>query len=106
VVAGLVPPTAGRVRLEGPLPAPGWVPQHPTVLPATVLEARGCPRARTSTDWIVLWTSRIDDVAGPAGGERGEVGRATALPARRQLAVPGAEGAPADDMLSRGAAAP
>ena len=38
VVAGLVPPTAGRVRLEGPLPAPGWVPQHPTVLPATVLE--------------------------------------------------------------------
>jgi ATP-binding cassette, subfamily C, bacterial CydD len=38
VVAGLVPPTAGRVRLEGPPPAPGWVPQHPTVLPATVLE--------------------------------------------------------------------
>jgi ABC-type transport system involved in cytochrome bd biosynthesis fused ATPase/permease subunit len=38
VVAGLVPPTAGRVHLEGPLPAPGWVPQHPTVVPATVLE--------------------------------------------------------------------
>jgi ABC-type transport system involved in cytochrome bd biosynthesis fused ATPase/permease subunit len=38
VVAGLVPPTAGRVRLEGPSPAPGWVPQHPAVLPATVLE--------------------------------------------------------------------
>ncbi len=38
VVAGLVPPTAGRVRLEGPLPALGWVPQHPTVLSATVLE--------------------------------------------------------------------
>jgi ABC-type transport system involved in cytochrome bd biosynthesis fused ATPase/permease subunit len=44
VVAGLVPPTAGRSRLEGPnvvagrLPALGWVPQHPTVLAATVLD--------------------------------------------------------------------
>jgi ABC-type transport system involved in cytochrome bd biosynthesis fused ATPase/permease subunit len=47
VVAGLVAPSAGRCRhesLEGPgLPAGhrsalGWVPQHPTVLPATVLD--------------------------------------------------------------------
>jgi hypothetical protein len=29
---------AGRVRLEGARPALGWVPQHPAVLPATVLE--------------------------------------------------------------------
>ena len=38
VVAGLVPPTAGRVRPESPRPALGWVPQHPTVLAATVLD--------------------------------------------------------------------
>ncbi|MGH3229483.1 MAG: ATP-binding cassette domain-containing protein [Streptosporangiaceae bacterium] len=38
VVAGLVPPTAGRVRLADPGPALGWVPQHPTILPATVLD--------------------------------------------------------------------
>ncbi len=38
VVAGLVRPTAGRVRLEGARPALGWVPQRPAVLPATVLE--------------------------------------------------------------------
>jgi ATP-binding cassette, subfamily C, bacterial CydD len=42
VVAGLVPPTAGQARLAGPdrhgPPALGWVPQHPTVLPATVLD--------------------------------------------------------------------
>jgi ATP-binding cassette, subfamily C, bacterial CydD len=42
VVAGLVPPTTGQARISGPgldrLPALGWVPQHPTVLPATVLD--------------------------------------------------------------------
>jgi ABC-type transport system involved in cytochrome bd biosynthesis fused ATPase/permease subunit len=44
VVAGLVPPSAGRSHLEGPglaaggLPALGWVPQHPTVLAATVFD--------------------------------------------------------------------
>jgi ABC-type transport system involved in cytochrome bd biosynthesis fused ATPase/permease subunit len=47
VAAGLVVPSAGRCRLEGMegpcLPAGhrsalGWVPQHPTVLPATVLD--------------------------------------------------------------------
>jgi ABC-type transport system involved in cytochrome bd biosynthesis fused ATPase/permease subunit len=56
VVAGLTAPSAGHVRLEtrglpyplGPTAAPeraagrapvlGWVPQHPTVLPATVLD--------------------------------------------------------------------
>jgi ATP-binding cassette subfamily C protein CydD len=44
VVAGLVPPSAGRSHLAGPdlaaggLPALGWVPQHPTVLAATVFE--------------------------------------------------------------------
>jgi ATP-binding cassette subfamily C protein CydD len=47
VVAGLVPPTAGRVRLEGRVPALGWVPQHPAILPATVLDniALGRPGA-------------------------------------------------------------
>src|SRR6202012_6186514 len=38
VVAGLVPPTAGRGGLEGPLCAPGWGPQPPTVLPLTAPE--------------------------------------------------------------------
>jgi ABC-type transport system involved in cytochrome bd biosynthesis fused ATPase/permease subunit len=44
VVAGLVPPSAGKSRLEGPnlvagrLPALGSVPQHPTVVAATVLD--------------------------------------------------------------------
>ena len=44
VVAGLVPVSAGRSRLESPdlvagrLPALGWVPQHPTVLAGTVLD--------------------------------------------------------------------
>jgi len=47
VVAGLVAPSAGRCRRDGlrdPCsaaglrPALGWVPQHPTVLPATVLD--------------------------------------------------------------------
>ncbi len=44
VVAGLVTPSAGQSRLEGPglapgrRPALGWVPQHPTVLAATVLD--------------------------------------------------------------------
>jgi len=44
VVAGLVAPTTGSARLVGPAgagggrPALAWVPQHPTVLPATVLD--------------------------------------------------------------------
>jgi ABC-type transport system involved in cytochrome bd biosynthesis fused ATPase/permease subunit len=44
VVAGLVIPTAGQARLEGRelaagrRPALAWVPQHPTVLAATVLD--------------------------------------------------------------------
>jgi ATP-binding cassette subfamily C protein CydD len=44
VVAGLVAPSSGRAWLDGPdlvagrLPALGWVPQHPTVLAATVLD--------------------------------------------------------------------
>ena len=42
VIAGLVPASSGRVRLEGPAAgrprALGWVPQCPTVLPATVLD--------------------------------------------------------------------
>jgi len=47
VVSGLVAPSAGRCRRDGlqdPCsaaglgPALGWVPQHPTVLPATVLD--------------------------------------------------------------------
>jgi ABC-type transport system involved in cytochrome bd biosynthesis fused ATPase/permease subunit len=44
VVAGLIPVSAGRSRLEAPdlvagrLPALGWVPQHPTVLAGTVLD--------------------------------------------------------------------
>jgi ABC-type transport system involved in cytochrome bd biosynthesis fused ATPase/permease subunit len=47
VVAGLVTPSAGRCRhgglrdpcsAAGPRPALGWVPQHPAVLPATVLD--------------------------------------------------------------------
>jgi ABC-type transport system involved in cytochrome bd biosynthesis fused ATPase/permease subunit len=47
VVAGLVTPSAGRCRYgglrdpcsaAGPRSALGWVPQHPTVLPATVLD--------------------------------------------------------------------
>ena len=44
VVAGLIPVSAGRSRLESPelaagcLPALGWVPQHPTVLAGTVLD--------------------------------------------------------------------
>lgn len=44
VAAGLAAPTAGQARLEAPgtgvgrRPALGWVPQHPTVLAATVLE--------------------------------------------------------------------
>jgi ATP-binding cassette, subfamily C, bacterial CydD len=49
VTAGLVPPSSGRVRLEGPAagcpPALGWVPQHPTVLPATVLDNISLGRA-------------------------------------------------------------
>jgi ABC-type transport system involved in cytochrome bd biosynthesis fused ATPase/permease subunit len=47
VAAGLVAPSAGRCRhvglpdpgsAAGPRPVLGWVPQHPTVLPATVLD--------------------------------------------------------------------
>ena len=44
VVAGLVPLSSGRSRLEGPdlaagrVPALGWVPQHPTGLAGTVLD--------------------------------------------------------------------
>jgi ABC-type transport system involved in cytochrome bd biosynthesis fused ATPase/permease subunit len=44
VVAGLIPPSSGRVVLDGPdlvaghRPGLGWVPQHPTVLAATVLD--------------------------------------------------------------------
>jgi len=44
VVAGLTVPTAGHARLEGPgmaagcWPALGWVPQHPSILAATVLD--------------------------------------------------------------------
>jgi ABC-type transport system involved in cytochrome bd biosynthesis fused ATPase/permease subunit len=44
VVAGLAVPTAGHARLEGPgmaagcRPALGWVPQHPSILAATVLD--------------------------------------------------------------------
>jgi ABC-type transport system involved in cytochrome bd biosynthesis fused ATPase/permease subunit len=52
VVAGLVAPSAGRSCLEGlsrpeGLPALGWVPQHPTVLAASVLDnvALGRPGA-------------------------------------------------------------
>jgi ABC-type transport system involved in cytochrome bd biosynthesis fused ATPase/permease subunit len=46
VVAGLIPPTAGRVSLGpgGRRPALGWVPQHPTVLAATVLDNIGLGR--------------------------------------------------------------
>jgi ABC-type transport system involved in cytochrome bd biosynthesis fused ATPase/permease subunit len=64
VVAGLVPPTAGRVSLDGPdgrRPALGWVPQHPTVLAATVLDniALGRPgvgeeAARTALEAVQL----------------------------------------------------
>ena len=41
VVAGLVPSASGAAGCDlaaGPLPALGWVPQHPTVVPATVLD--------------------------------------------------------------------
>jgi ABC-type transport system involved in cytochrome bd biosynthesis fused ATPase/permease subunit len=44
VAAGIVSPSAGRCFLDGlcvpalPRPALGWVPQHPAVLPATVLD--------------------------------------------------------------------
>jgi ABC-type transport system involved in cytochrome bd biosynthesis fused ATPase/permease subunit len=44
VVAGLAAPSAGRSRLVGTGPGPesgpvlGWVPQHPTILDATILD--------------------------------------------------------------------
>jgi ABC-type transport system involved in cytochrome bd biosynthesis fused ATPase/permease subunit len=54
VAAGLVAPSAGRCRHDdvrdpysavGPRPALGWVPQHPAVLPATVLDNVALGRA-------------------------------------------------------------
>jgi ABC-type transport system involved in cytochrome bd biosynthesis fused ATPase/permease subunit len=51
VVCGRLVPTAGRVRLQGPEvaagrpPAVAWVPQHPTILAATVLDNVALGRA-------------------------------------------------------------
>jgi ABC-type transport system involved in cytochrome bd biosynthesis fused ATPase/permease subunit len=70
VVAGLAAPTAGRCRPEdqeglclaaGRRPALGWVPQHPTVLPATVLDnvALGRPGADDRVALAALETAGL-----------------------------------------------
>lgn len=70
VVAGLAAPSAGRCRHEGPegpclaagrRSALGWVPQHPTVLPATVLDnvALGRPGADDRVALAALETAGL-----------------------------------------------
>lgn len=62
VAAGLISPSAGRCFLDGlcaaalPRPALGWVPQHPAVLPATVLDniTLGRPAASERTALAAL----------------------------------------------------
>jgi ATP-binding cassette, subfamily C, bacterial CydD len=62
VVAGLVAPSSGRSRLEGPdlaagrVPALGWVPQHPTVLDNIALGRPGIDErtARASLEAVLL----------------------------------------------------
>jgi ATP-binding cassette, subfamily C, bacterial CydD len=99
VVAGLVTPTAGRAWLEGPDNAAGqrlalgWVPQHPTILAATVLDnvALGRPgiSAATARDalhaaQLGLWLARL-----PLGiGTRlSELDAPISLGERRRLAI-------------------
>jgi ABC-type transport system involved in cytochrome bd biosynthesis fused ATPase/permease subunit len=71
VAAGLVAPSAGRCRhiglpdpvsADGSRPVLGWVPQHPTVLPATVL------------DNIVLGRPGVDERAAVAAIESAGLG--------------------------------
>ena len=103
VVAGLVPPSSGRSRLEGPdlaagrVPALGWVPQHPTGLAGTVLDniALGRPGIDERTARAAL------EGAGPSGRWRAAILRQAAARARPQLGLrrclqprPGAPPAP------------
>jgi ABC-type transport system involved in cytochrome bd biosynthesis fused ATPase/permease subunit len=99
VAAGLVTPTAGHAYLEGPsntacrCPVLGWVPQHPTVLPATVLDnvALGRPgisaaTARDALDAAQLgpWLTRL-----PLGMDTRltELDAPISLGERRRLAI-------------------
>jgi len=99
VVAGLVPVSAGRSRLESPdlvagrLPALGWVPQHPTVLAGTVLDnvALGRPgvderTARAALEAVQLgsWLGSLPDgLRTPLSG----LDAPLSLGERRRLAV-------------------
>jgi ATP-binding cassette, subfamily C, bacterial CydD len=99
VVAGLVTPTVGRAWLEGPDDAAGqrlalgWVPQHPTILAATVLDnvALGRPGISAATARDALhaaqlgpWLARL-----PLGiGTRlSELDAPISLGERRRLAI-------------------
>jgi ABC-type transport system involved in cytochrome bd biosynthesis fused ATPase/permease subunit len=102
VAAGLVAPSAGRCWPDGatdswpaagPRPALGWVPQHPAVLPATVLDnvALGRPgvgqrvaRAALETAGLGIWLGSL-----PLGLDTplSELDAPLSLGERRRLAV-------------------
>jgi ABC-type transport system involved in cytochrome bd biosynthesis fused ATPase/permease subunit len=102
VAAGLVAPSAGRCRPDGPAdswpaagprPALGWVPQHPAVLPATVLDnvALGRPgvgqraaRAALESAGLGIWLGSL-----PLGLDTplSELDAPLSLGERRRLAV-------------------
>jgi len=69
IVAGLVPPSAGRALIEGQdirtgrSEAIGWVPQHPVVLPASILDnvALGRPGVDESIASAALEAAELGD---------------------------------------------
>jgi ABC-type transport system involved in cytochrome bd biosynthesis fused ATPase/permease subunit len=96
VVAGLVPASAGCSRLEGRAggrPALGWVPQHPTVLTATILDNvalgrpgvdEGSARAALETVGLGTWLrSMPEGLRTPLSG----LDAPLSLGERRRLAV-------------------
>jgi ABC-type transport system involved in cytochrome bd biosynthesis fused ATPase/permease subunit len=102
VAAGLIAPSAGRCRLEGangPCRAAGqrsvlgWVPQHPTVLPATVLDnvALGQPGADERAVLAALEAAGLGpwlrSLPGGLHTPLSELGAPLSLGERRRLAV-------------------